>query len=118
MSDMSSVFEDSISLDGGNTDRSQYLKSKSVLQEKKNTIKRVLFAEREREHSASYFKNLTHLNIADEMVVTEQDQSRRSILEFRSTELPKDPILHLNNPIHKPIKIGKVYKTVKREKDK
>ena len=48
MSDMSSVFEASISLDVKKTDRSQFLKSRTILQEKKNTIKKVLNVERER----------------------------------------------------------------------
>lgn len=105
MSEMSSVFEDSISFDGG---RNQFLKSKSVLQEKKNTIKRVLGAEREREQSEDYFKNLTHLNadVADEIITSEETRPKPYILDSRSLELLRDPPL-------KPLKLIPPFKITK-----
>ena len=73
MSEMSSVCEDSISVGDGREGRGGggvggkggggFLKSRSVLQEKKNMIRRVMGGERERERevSADYWRDLTHL---------------------------------------------------------
>ena len=71
-SDMSSVYSESFSLsiDNKRSTKEQFLKSRNMLQTKKHTLQNAFRADRSKELDISANKHITHLDMADEELIT------------------------------------------------